>query len=122
MASQSCPECGVPEIITSEHVWLNNGDIVSKRDQSNRLGFTETQYLDPLFRGIEQIIGMPIEHMVITAVRRAVHSCLKAFVPPDVREKIRLREIEYKPIVDSRKAPDFRGLSFESCMGTCARC
>jgi len=100
MDLKSCPECGTPEIITGEHLWLNNGDIVQSRAQTSRIVFVETENLDPLFRGIAQIIGAEIEHMVITAGRRACRIYLEAFVPADVREKIQNKELDYKPIVD----------------------
>jgi hypothetical protein len=93
-----CPECGVPKYITSEHSWLNNGDIVQSRNQKSRMIFIETENLDPLFKGIEQIIGMPIEHMVITAGRRAIRGYLRSFIPEKVRQKIKDREIDYGPI------------------------
>lgn len=93
-----CPECGAPEVVTSEHAWSSNGDIVQSRNQSSRMIFIETENLDPLFQGIEQIIGVPIEHMVITAGRRAYRGYLKSFVPEEVREKIRAKELDYEPI------------------------
>jgi hypothetical protein len=95
---ERCPECGVPIVITSENSWLNNGDIIQGRNQRSRMIFIETENLDPLFKGIAQIIGMPIEHMVITAGRRAIRGYLKPFVSEGVREKIRNGEMEYEPI------------------------
>lgn len=94
----TCPECGVPTLITAEHSWLNNGDIVQNRNRQSRMVFIETENLDPLFKGIEQIIGIPIEHMIITAGRRAYRGYLKSFVPEDVRTKIRSGELDYEPI------------------------
>jgi hypothetical protein len=98
MELKKCPECGVPELITSEHLWLNNGDIVHSRAQTSRMIFLETENLDPLFRGIEQIICVPVEHMAITAARRAYRIYLKSFVPEEVLEKIRKREMGYGPL------------------------
>jgi hypothetical protein len=98
MELKSCPECGVPEIATGEHIWLNNGDIIHKRAHSSRMVFLETENLDPLYRGIEQIIGVPIEHMVITANRRAQCVYLRSFVPDKVLEKIRKKEMEYESV------------------------
>jgi len=88
----------VPKIITGEHTWMNNGDIVQSRNQSSRMVFIETENLDPLFKGIEQIIGVPIEHMVITAGRRAYRGYLKSFVPTEVRERIKRKELDYEQI------------------------
>jgi len=93
---ERCPGCGVPQIITAEHSWLNNGDIVQSRNQSNRMVFMETENIDPLFKGIEQIIGMPVDHMIITAGRRAYRGYLKSFVPEAVREQIRKKELDYE--------------------------
>jgi len=101
MDLKPCPECGVPEIITSEHQWLNNGDIVHTRAQTSRMVFVETENLDPLFRSIAQIIGTDIERMIITAARRAYRVYLGAFVPEETREKIRKKELDYKPIMES---------------------
>ena len=100
MELKPCPECGAPEIITGEHQWMNNGEIVQKRHQSHRMVFVETENMDPLFRGIAQIIGAEVEHMIIAAGRRAVRPYLQAFVSADVREKVQNKELDYKPIVD----------------------
>jgi hypothetical protein len=98
MELKSCPECGAPEIITGEHQWLNNGDIVHTRARTSRMVFIETENLDPLFSGIAEIIGTEIEHMVITAGRRAYRLYLEAFVPEETREKVRKKELDYEPI------------------------
>ena len=100
MDLKMCPECGVPELMTSENLWLNNGDIVQKRSMISRMLFIETENLDPLFKGIEQIIGTSLEHLVIAAMRRAVRVFLGSFVPEDVREKLHSGEIDYGPVVD----------------------
>lgn len=96
MALKACSECGVPAIITGEHLWLDNGDIVHKRARSSRMVFIETENLDPLFSGIEQIIGAPIEHLIITAGRRAYGVYLKSLIPDDVFEKVKKGELDYE--------------------------
>jgi hypothetical protein len=93
-----CPECGVPGHITGEHLWLNNGDIVQKRDLRNRIVFFEGENIDPLLSNIEEIIGTPIAHIVITAVRRAVRAYVTRMVPEDVRAAIRSKELDPIPI------------------------
>ena len=45
-----CPECGVPEILTAEQAWLNNGELVQARRQESRLAFFECENFDPLLR------------------------------------------------------------------------
>src|SRR5450759_1670376 len=93
-----CPECGVPDYITGEHLWLNNGDIVQTRDHGARLVLIEIENRDPLFRNIQEIIGVPIEHMVITAMRRATRSYVSRIVPDDVKELIHKKEMYPVPV------------------------
>jgi hypothetical protein len=95
-----CPECGVPRHITSEHTWLDNGVIVQSRDRRNRMVFVESENLDPLFRGIQELIGVPIEHALITAKRRAVRSYLDSLIPDVTKELLRRREIDWRPVND----------------------
>jgi hypothetical protein len=95
---KSCLECGVPDWVTGGQIWLNNGDIVQGGDQKNRLVLAETENIDPLFKNIEGIIGMPIEHIVITAVRRAVRSWLSPMFPDETKELIREKKIDPTPL------------------------
>ena len=95
-----CPECGVPRHITSEHAWLNNGVIVQSRDRRNRVVFVESENLDPLFESIQDLIGVPIEHALITAKRRAVRSYLDSLIPVVTKELLRRREIDWRPVND----------------------
>jgi hypothetical protein len=100
MELEVCPECGVPELLTGENLWLDNGDIVQKRVERNRMIFNETENLDPVFHSIEEIIGASIEKVVITSMRRAVRVFLGSFVTDDVLASIRERQIEYRPVAD----------------------
>ncbi len=100
MELESCPECGAPELLTSENLWLDNGDIVQKRIESNRVIFIETENLDPVFHSIEEIIGVSVENVAITAMRRAVRIFLAPFLADDVLVMVRGREIDYGPLAD----------------------
>jgi hypothetical protein len=90
---EPCPECGVPEYITEEHRWLDNGDIVQKKDEKHRMLFIETENFDPLIRSVEEIIGTSIEHIVITAMRRAAHMYIEFVLPPDLPDRVREGEL-----------------------------
>jgi len=79
-----CPECEVPEIFSAENLWLNNGDIVQRRNQNSRLAFLECENLDPLFLNIGEIIGMPIERMLINITARGLKRYLSRMIPEDV--------------------------------------
>lgn len=100
MELKLCPECGAPEFITTLHDWLDNGDIVMKSVHKYRLVFVESENIDPLFRGIEQIIGMPIEHLVIAAARRSFRSYLSGIIPEDIKNKILSGELRFEDFND----------------------
>ncbi len=95
-----CPECGVPRHITAEHVWLNNGVIVQSRDSRNRMVFVEGENIDPLFGGVQELIGMPLGHALVAAKRRAVRSYLDSLIPGVTKELLRRREIDWRPVND----------------------
>ncbi len=95
MEPDLCPVCQAPEYITKQHLWLNNGDIVVAAKPENRIVFIESENLDPLFKGIGDIVGMPIEHIILSAARRAYRSYFLAFIPEALREKIAAREMDY---------------------------
>jgi hypothetical protein len=96
-----CPQCGIPEYISSEHQWLDNGDIVLRREPWYRMVFIECQNLDPLWRGIEEIIGVSIEHIVITAQRRAVRLYLSQFITKETSELIHMKRIDLRPLAEA---------------------
>ena len=81
--TEICPECRVPKHITSEHVWLENGVIGSKRDETHRLVFFESGILDPIFDGIDEITGKPIEDLVIKASRLSTRENVSRMLPED---------------------------------------
>jgi hypothetical protein len=95
---KACPKCGVPGWVTGGQLWLNNGDIVQRGDQRNRLVLCESENIDPLFHNIEEIIGTPIEHIIITAVRRAVRSWISPMFPDELRELVREKKVDPAPL------------------------
>jgi hypothetical protein len=84
-----CPECGVPETLTQEHLWLNNGEFVQTRQQDARLAFFECDNFDPLYRNIGEIIGVPIERMIIDITARGFQSYLSRFIPRELKDLLR---------------------------------
>lgn len=95
-----CEECGVPLVVRDEYLWLDNGDIVHKRDQRDRIIFCECENLDPLFAGIENIIGSSIEHIVLDCIRRTYRSYCKLFLPGNVDDMVRKGQIDAKSLDD----------------------
>ena len=57
---ETCGRCGVPLMISREHVWGSNGVISLAESAHNRMVFYESETIDRLFRGIEGMIGIPI--------------------------------------------------------------
>jgi hypothetical protein len=94
-----CPECGVPEQMVESYIWLNSGVMVAKTDQAQRLILVESENLDPLFEGISEVIGLPIERQVIDVCRRGTANFVKDMVPREVKDLIIKREIDLEPII-----------------------
>jgi hypothetical protein len=95
-----CPECGVPDYITSEHRWLDSGAIVQSTRETSRLFFIETGNIDPLHRNIEKIIGRPLEKQIITIKRRAIRSYIDPTVPTETKEQLQTRAIDFLPFLE----------------------
>ncbi|OFW58028.1 MAG: hypothetical protein A2W01_10605 [Candidatus Solincola sediminis] len=89
-----CSECGVPEPFSDAQVWLNNGDIVQKLNPHARIGFIESQSLDPLFANMAEIIGVSIEHLIINITARMTEAYTARLIPSGVRDMIVAGEIK----------------------------
>lgn len=96
-----CPECGVPEPFNQGQAWLDNGDIVQRVNDKARIAFMECENLDPLFKGIGDIIGMPIEPLVINIAARGTKTYLNGLIPKEVKEMIRAKKVSLTPLIDS---------------------
>ena len=95
-----CVECGAPAYITAEHLWLDNGDIVFKRAPWRRLAFVETENLDPLLSGVEKLIGVSIEHIVMATYRKAVRLYLQHLLPGDMPQQVSEGRVDLKEVDD----------------------
>ena len=90
-----CENCGVPIAISKEFNWESNGMISLKSSPRNRVVFYESENIDLLFKGIEELIGLPIEHIVIEGRYRETRRYLERAFPAHVREAIaRIATIE----------------------------
>ncbi|GAG10846.1 unnamed protein product, partial [marine sediment metagenome] len=83
-----CPECKVPEPFSQGQTWLNNGDIVQPVNHEIRMSFIECENLDPLFKNIGDIIGMPVERFVINIAARSTKRYMSSVIPEEVKEKL----------------------------------
>lgn len=84
-----CASCGVPTLVGKELTWRDNGVIVQTKDPEHRMLFYESENLDQLFRGIEEIIGVPIGHIVIESKRRETREYVENLMPAAVRKVAR---------------------------------
>lgn len=111
-----CAECGVPELFAQRQTWLNNGEIVQvselpgsgPRTAAVRLGFVECESLDPLFREIGQILGRPVEGLVMDFVAEATERYAKNMTPEAIIDMIRSKSIDMHDFV--RPVLDYCGL------------
>ncbi len=81
----TCEACGVPVMISRDLEWESNGVISLAASPRNRMVFFESEPIDSLFRGIEELIGMPIEHIVIESRARDTRRYIERVFPPAVR-------------------------------------
>ena len=96
-----CPQCGIPLYISSQHEWMDNGVIQASRETRHRLVLFESGNLDPLFAGIADLIGTPIQRLVIDASRRSTRSYMDRIVADDLKDMIRSGDMDLKLVFDS---------------------
>ena len=68
---KTCKTCGVPLRFGKDHSWNSDGTITQRRDPDHRMILFDCKSLDTLFANIEQLIGMPIEKIIIESKARA---------------------------------------------------
>lgn len=96
-----CPECGVPRQFVENHTWLDNGVIVQSGDRKHRMVIMESDNLDNLYRGIEEIIGMPVERIVIETKRRATREYIDRLVPEEVKDLVARKEFDVELLIQA---------------------
>ena len=95
-----CPECGVPQTITRDYRWLNSGVMVQSNNETRRVGFIESENLDPLYTGIGNIIGMSIDRLVIDIMRRGTVDYFRNLLPPEARGMVRQSAVGLDMVAD----------------------
>ena len=98
--NEICPECGVPQYISAQHLWLNNGDIVNARLATERLNFMESEFLDPLIQEIERLLGVPIEPIVITTFQEATRVYVSSLLPKELVDMVKAGTLEARNVAD----------------------
>lgn len=83
--TERCEACGVPVIIGRDLHWGDNGVISLANSPHNRMVFFESNTIDNLFKGMEELIEKPIEPMVIESRRRETRRFMEISFPFEVR-------------------------------------
>ncbi|MGQ9475393.1 MAG: hypothetical protein ACUVT4_05705 [Actinomycetota bacterium] len=96
-----CPECGVPRQFVENHIWLDNGVIVQSGDHTHRMVLLESENLDNLYHGIEEIIGLPIERIVIETKRRATRQYIDKLLPDEVKDMVSRKEMDMNLLIQA---------------------
>ncbi len=96
-----CPECGVPEPIVRDNVWLNSGAVVQSTDATRRMGFIESENLDPLYTGISEIIGFPIDRLVTDIARKGTVEYITNIIPPGVSEAASSGQLDWRALAEA---------------------
>src|SRR4030042_4342535 len=92
-----CPACGTAKRVTKEHEWLKDGTIVQKKNRDPRMVVIETENINATFRGVEEIINMSIERIIMEAKRRATFDFVDHVIPGIVKAIVRI--VGVKPVV-----------------------
>ncbi len=89
-----CDTCGVPRSISQGLSWNDNGVINLSLTPLERMVFYEAETIDHLFKGIEDLIGLPVEHIVIESRRRNTRKLMEKTFWGKIEESRRLAEEE----------------------------
>ncbi|MGQ9705232.1 MAG: hypothetical protein ACUVRX_11635 [Actinomycetota bacterium] len=82
---ERCEKCGVPALLGRELKWESGGVITLAQSPHNRMVIFESNIIDNVFRGIEEILGKSIEPMVVESRRRETRRFIERSFPFEVR-------------------------------------
>ncbi|NPV58883.1 MAG: hypothetical protein HPY75_04375 [Actinobacteria bacterium] len=97
VALKPCRECGVPRRFAREHAWLKNGTIVQSKNPDHRMIFIELDNITSTFQGVEEILGIPIDRIIVEAKRRATYDFVDHMLPGVVKAVVRL--VGVRPVI-----------------------
>lgn len=65
------------------------------------MGFIESESLDPFCRGIEEIIGVYIERLIMDIIRKRTSEYGKDLVPPNITQMIREGKVDLNTLMNA---------------------
>jgi hypothetical protein len=89
-----CDECGVPMVISGSLNWEANGVISMAISPANRVVLYEADIIDNLFCGIEQLLGISLEHIVIESRRRDARRFVERSFPEQIEKMNEIRDVQ----------------------------
>ncbi len=89
-----CEKCGVPALVGQEMRWGDNGVISLAGSPQNRMVFFESNVIDNIFAGMTEMLGMPVEPMVIESRRRETRRFIERSFPFEVRNTLLIGDTE----------------------------
>jgi hypothetical protein len=92
-----CAECGAPHFVTKHNTWLPNGTILEDNRPDHRVVFIESDSLRGTFEGVERIMGIPIESIIVESQRRSTYESVSNSLPGPL--KAILKRIGTKAII-----------------------
>ena len=110
-----CPACGVPLIVSRNLYWENNGVIAVKASPGGRFVFFESDTIDQMLKGIEELIGLPIEHVVLESRSREARRYIDRSLPPELRKPF--QDLVEKESSGSDIPPETKENLLALCMG-----
>ncbi|MBN1288372.1 MAG: hypothetical protein JXA49_01880 [Actinobacteria bacterium] len=84
-----CERCGVPQFVGNELSWSNNGVILLGGSPVNRWVFYESDNIDALFCGLERLIGVPLNDIIVESRRRETRKYLERVYPSEIRDVLK---------------------------------
>lgn len=94
-----CRKCGVPLMVSGGHTWHDNGVITQTSDPDHRMILFESENIDGLFAGIEELLGLSVEKIVIESKRREVKEYVEKMLSP-VR-RMAARHVGIRMVIDN---------------------
>jgi hypothetical protein len=73
-----CSHCGVPREFSKEIRWESDGSAVLAKKPDHRVIFYEAKGMDKLLDNIEEVVGLPIDHIVIEGKRKSTYNYLES--------------------------------------------
>ncbi len=87
--------------MSGEHEWLSDGSLVQARRHESRMAFIESETWDPIWKGLAELIGLDIEHLVIVGSRRAVNIYMRQMVPAEALKAVQAGDMDIRPVIEA---------------------